>query len=454
MYAIIVGGGDVGTELALNLLEKKHNVVVVDKDAGRVKDLAQKLDALIIHGNGANLDLLLKAKIKSAKMLIAVTESDETNIISCMIAKTFDVPITVARVRNPESAGSIDIDTRGLTQRQVGIDHIISPEKVVSQEMAKMIHFPESEEVEHFAKGYVKLVIAKVPENAEFAGKRVGRLPLPEGCAVVGIRQQRGELLLPAEETIIEAGDFIYLLGGIKAMREAGRVLYPEKTRINRVVILGGGMTGYYLASALEQTRQHSFFTKVIEKDYKQADELNRMLGKTIIIQGDGRDLSYFNEEELSEADVLVAVTGDDRTNIIAAIMGQKLGVRKIISEVRSIEYSPIYKVAGVDNTINPHLITASQILRFTHTEDVVSFSLLRGRAEVMERVLSKESKVVGKRISEANLPKGLIVGAILRDEKVFIPKPDSLLKEMDHLVIFSKPDVCSRLDRCFAETI
>lgn len=134
-------------------------------------------------------------------------------------------------------------------------------------------------------------------------------------------------------------------------------------------------------------------------------------------------------------------------------IMGNKLGVPKVISEVRSIKYTPIYNTVGVDITINPHLITASQILRFTHTKDVVSFTLLRGQAEVMERVIKNESKVIGKKISETNLPKGLTIGAILREEKVFIPKSDTHLQEDDHLVIFSKPDVCSNLDRCFIDS-
>ncbi len=452
MYAIIIGCGDVGTELALNLLEKKHRVVLIDKDIKRVEQLSQQLDALIIHGNGANIQLLQKAKINSAKILIAVTESDETNIIACMIAKTFNVPIAVARVRNPDSAGSIDIDTRGLTQKQVGIDLIISPERAVSQEIAKMIHFPESEEVEYFAKGHVKLAKVTVPENTEFTGKTLRNLPLAEGCSVVGIIPQNGDLMLPASDVIIEAGDTIYLMGSINAMREVSRFLYPEKNRISRVVILGGDMIGYYLATGLEQTRHHSFITKIIEKDHSRSEELNRILSKSIVVQGDGTDLSYYNEEEISEADVLVAVTGDDRTNIIASIIGQKLGVGKVISEVRSIKYIPIYNTVGVMTTVNPHLITASQILRFTYTEDVVSFSLLRGRAEVMERVLRRENKVVGKNVRDAKFPKELIVGAILRDEKVIIPGPDTVLREEDHLVIFSKPGVCTHLDRCFLD--
>ncbi len=450
MYAIIIGGGDVGTELALNLLVKKHKIVIVDKDIKRVEELAQQLDALIIHGNGANINLLQKAKIKSAKILIAVTENDETNIIACMIAKTFNVPFTVARVRNPESAGAIDIDTRGLTQKQVGIDLIISPEKAVSQEIAKMIHFPESEEVEHFAKGHVKLAKVQVTEHTEFVGRKVKDLSLPEGCGLVGHIPQNEELMLPDAGRRIQPGDSIYLMGSIRGMREVSRRLYREETRVNRVVILGGGMIGYSLASELEKTRQHSFILKIIEKDVERSNELNRILGKTIVLQGDGTELSYYNEEELSETDVLVAVTGDDRTNIVASILGQKLGVPKVISEVRSIRYNPIYKAAGVINTINPHLITASQIIRFTYAEDVVSFSLLRSPGEVMERVLRSESKIIGKTISGAHFPRGMIVGVILREEKVFIPNLNTVLQPDDHLVIFSKPDVCTSLDRCF----
>lgn len=452
MHIVIIGGGDVGYELAKNLNHKNQSIVVVDKNPTKVQVLGDKLDLPVINGNGANLDVLQKARIKSAQMLIGVTESDEVNIIACMIAKTFGVKYTVARVRRPESAGSIDVDTRGLTQTQLGIDLIISPEKTMAREIAKRIHFPDAVEVEYYAGGKAMHMAVHVAENAEIANRPLHELTLPKGCIVVGIKRADGDFLLPGGKDSFSPGDKVYLIGKAEVMGEASWYLHRAKTRINRVVILGGGDIGFSLAGLLESDTKHSLLVKIIEKDEERVDELNRELNKTIVLQGDGTDLSYFNEEEISEADVLVAVTGDDRTNMVASVMGQKLGVKKVITEVTRIGYSPVYEALEIAETINPHLITASKILKYTRWEDVLSLSLLQDEvAETMELVLPDSAEVVGKRISEAGFPRGLLVGTIVRGENVIIPDGNTRLMADDHLIIFSMPKVCSKLDRYFA---
>ncbi|WP_028574279.1 Trk system potassium transporter TrkA [Desulfonatronovibrio hydrogenovorans] len=452
MHIIIIGGGDVGRELAQNLSLKHQSIVVVDKNPEKVKSLSQDLDLLVIKGNGANLDILQKAKIKSADMLIAVTESDEVNIIACMIAKTFKVRHTVARVRNPESAGSIDVDTGGLSQAQVGIDMIISPEKTVAQEIAKIIHFPDAVELEYYAGGKVMLMAVNVAEKTEITNQPLQNLTLPRGCIVVGIKKPDGDFILPGGKDRISAGDKVYLIGSAEVMREASWFLHRRETRVNRVIILGGGMIGYYLAAILEGHKQHSFICKILEKDEDRVDHLNRTLSKTIVLQGDGTDLSYFNEEEIAEADVLVAATGDDRTNMVASVMGLKLGVHKVISEVTRVGYASTYNAVGITETINPHLITASRILKFTRWEEVLTLSLLKDEAaEIMELVLPDKAEVVGKKIAETGFPKGLLIGTIVRNQEVVIPSGDTRLEAGDHLIIFAMPNVCSGLDRFFA---
>ena len=450
MHIVIIGGGDVGRELAHNLALKYQSIAVVEKDRQRSEQLGEDLDVAIINGNGANLDILNKAKIKNAEMLIAVTGSDEVNIIACMIAKKIGVNFTVARVRNPESAGSIDVDTRGLIHKQVGIDMIISPEKAVAQEIAKTIHFPEAVEVEHFAKGRAMMVATTVTGEAEIIDQRLKDLPLPKGCIVVGIKRPDGDFILPGGKDKIQMGDKVYLIGKADVMREASQLLHHEAARLNRVIILGGGIIGSSLASILESEKQHSLLVKIIEKDAERAEELNRKLNKTIVLQGNGTELSYFNEEEIAEADILVAATEDDRTNLVASVMGQKLGVHKIISELTRIGYASVYEAIGVEETINPHLITAAQILRFTRREQVVSLSLIKEEAaEVMEVALPESACVVGQRIAEAGFPKGLLIGTIVRGEEVIVPDGDTVLKADDHLIIFAI--ACFRLDRFFA---
>lgn len=452
MHIVIIGGGDVGRELAHNLSHKHQSIVVVDKNPETVKRLGEELDILAIKGNGANLEVLEKAKIRSADMLIAVTEHDEVNIISCMIAKTFGVRYTVARVRNPESAGSIDVDTRGITQTQVGIDMIISPERVVAQEIAKRIHFPDAAELEYYADGKVMLLAVNVAEDVEITNLPLSKLPLPKGCILVGIKGPDGHFVLPGGKHRVRAGDKVYLIGSAEVMRDASRFLQHRETRVNRIIILGGGMIGCSLATILEESRRNSFILKIIEKDENRVDELNRSLNKTIVVQGDGTDLSYFNEEEIAEADVLVCATGDDRANMVASVMGLNLGVRKVISEVTRIGYSPVYKAVGVEETINPHLITASRILKFTRWDEVLKLSLLKDEvAEIMELVLPGSAEVTDKRIADAGFPEGLLVGTIIRDKEVIIPDGETRLKANDHLIIFAMPKACQGLDRFFA---
>ncbi|ADH85283.1 Trk system potassium transporter TrkA [Desulfurivibrio alkaliphilus] len=451
MHIIIIGAGDVGRELARRLSAKQQEIVVVDRDPQKVKQLSQELDLPVITGNGANLEVLHKANISKARMLIAVTESDEINIIACMLAKTMGMKYTVARIRNPESAGDIDIDTRGLIQAQVGIDVIISPEKAVAQEIAKAIHWPEASEVEYYADGRVMLMAVYLAALAESEQQPLQDFALPAGCSVVGLMKTDGKFILPEADTMLSGGDKVYLAGRVAAVGKAGRMLHGSKTSIKRVIILGGGLIGYTLASILEGEKEHSYTVKIIEKDEKRVDELNRKLGKSIVLQGDGSDISYFNEEEIAEADVLVAATGDDRTNMVASVMGLKRGVAKVISEVTRIGYGPIYEAIGITDTINPHLITASRILKFSRGEDVLVLDLLKDEvAESMELVLPAGAEVLGKNITQAGFPKGLRVAAIVRDDEVIIPDDDITLTAGDHLIIFAVPKVCSRLGSYF----
>ena len=320
----------------------------------------------------------------------------------------------------------------------------------MAQEISKMIHFPEAMEVEHFAKGRVMMVSTTVTEEAKITDTTLQKLPLPKGCIVVGIKRAGGDFLLPGGNDKIRVGDKVYLIGKAEVMREASWLLHHEPARVNRVIILGGGLIGYDLASILETDQHKSFLVKIIEQDPERVEELNRKLSKTIVLQGDGTELSYFNEEEIAEADILVAATEDDRTNIVASVLGQKLGVHKIIAELTRIGYAQLYDTLGIMENVNPHLITAAQILRFTRREDVASLCLLKEEAaEVMEVVLPESACVVGQKISQAGFPKGLLIGTIVRGEEVIIPDGDTVLKANDHLVIFTL--VCFNLDRFFA---
>ena len=452
MHIVIVGGGKVGKELATNLSTKKQSVVVVEKDPERVKELKKTLgDILVLNEDGANMATLTKAKIRQANIFIAVTQIDELNLMTCMMAKKVKVPVTIARVRNPEGMNNI-ADT-GFTQEEVGVDYIINPEKALALEISKMLHYPEAAEIEYFGRGKVVMIAVTVNQDTGITDCSLTDLPLPPGCIIVGIKREDGSIVVPSGKNKIRPGDKVYLTGNIKVMREASWLLHCQETMIKKVAILGGGTIGYNLAAALEANSEKRFFTKIIEKDEQRCEELNRSLNKTVVIQGDGTEQTYFNEEELAEAEAIVAVTGDDRANIIAALMGQKYGAKKTICEVTEIGYGSVYKAIGIEDYVNPHLITASRILRFTRRGNVQAFSLLREEdVEAMELILPEACNVSNKKIENAGFPKGMLIGAIIRGDDIIIPHGETVLKPDDHLIIFTLTKLTNKLDRFFCK--
>ncbi len=447
MYIIIVGGGGVGYELARNLSENNQDVVVVEKNSDQARRLDESLDIMVVEGNGASVAILEKAGIKDADMLIAVTEIDEINIISCMLAKRFGVSITVGRVRDADYL----YDSSILSQEQIGIDIVINPERAAAFEISKMLHFPEASDIEYFYQGKVMMLGLTVGEETGITGKPLSGLSLPPGCIVVGINDPRNGFIIPAGKDIILPGDKIYIAGSTEVLKDISWLLHHEKTRIRRVAILGGGMIGFQLAHMLETSRS-PFSTVLLEKDPDRCQELSQELSHTLVLKGDVTDLASFEEEEIQKADAVVAVTGSDRTNMLIAALSRQRGIKKIITEVKDPQYTPVFHILGIDSVVNPRLVAASRILSLTKREDVISLSILEDeRAEVVELILPESSRVIGRKLSEAGLPRGLLIGSLVRAGKVIIPHGDTRLQPEDHLVIFMLPEISQSLDRYFS---
>ncbi len=447
MHIIIVGGGGVSYELARNLSEKDQDVVVIEKNEEKARRFKEALDVMVIEDNGANAAVLERAAVKNADMLVAVTQSDEVNVIACMVAKQYEVPITVCRIRNPEYVG----DSSVLTPQQLGIDVVINPEKVAAMEISKMLHFPDASEIEYFNHGKVMMVGITVGKEAGITGVPLRNLPLNPDAVIVGIKDPKGKFIVPGGDDIVHPGNKIYLLGKSKTLKDISSLLHHEKKRISQVTIMGGGIIGVQLAQLLENSKQH-FDIKIIEKDAERCEELCRDLNRTLVLEGDATEIAMLEEEDTSRADAVVAVTGDDRSNIVVALLARQFGVSKIICEVMRPHYVPVYSTLGIDSVINPRILAASQILRLTRKEDAVAFSLLQDEmAEVVEIVLPENAKVTNKRIANAQLPRGMVIGSIVRDNEVIVPRGETMLLPGDHLVIFAVPEVSAILDRFFA---
>ncbi len=447
MYMIIVGGGGVGTELARSFSEKDFDIVVIEKDPEQARRLGEIFDVMVIEENGAGAPALERAGVKTADMVIAVTETDEINIIACMIAKRYGVPVTVARVRNADYA----FDSAVLTREQLGIDLMISPERSAAYEISRMLHFPEACGVEYFSKGRVMMLSLIAGPETDIVRKPFHKLNLPPGCIIVGINEGQGKFTIPGGEDTIKPGSRIYLLGQSRALKDISRLLLNKHTLINRVTIIGGGKIGFELARLLEESRS-PFQVNLVERDGARCERISRELSQTLILQGDGLDLDLFRQEEMEQADAVVAVSGDDRTNVIAGVLARQAGIKKIICEVADPGFARVYSALGLNSIINPRLITASQILRFSRREDLVSLSILNDeRAEVLELVLADSAPVLRKKVAEAGFPRGMLIGAVIRGQEVLIPRGQTRLLPGDHLIIFTLPEISGQLERFFA---
>lgn len=447
MHIVIVGGGGVGYELARNLSEKQQDVVVIEKNIIKARRFTEPLDVMVIEDNGANAAVLEQAGIKSAEMLIAVTHVDEVNIIACMLAKQYNVPITVGRIRNMGYSNESSI----LTPGQLGIDIMINPERVAAMEISKMLHFPDATEVEYFNQGKVMMIGVVVDAEAGITDVPLHKLPLGPDCIVVGISDNQGKFMIPGGRDVIRPGNKIYLLGDSRTLKDISSLLHYEKTMINQVTILGGGMIAYHLARLLEESK-HNFKIKLIEKDESRCEGLCKTLQKTLVLQGDATEIAMLKEEDTDQADAIIAATSDDRNNIVASLLARQFGVKKIICEVMKPHYVPVYKALGIDSLINPRLLAAAQILRLTRREEVVSLSILQDeKAEVVEVVIPETAKVVNHKIANAGFSRGMLIGSLIRNGHVIVPNGDTILQADDHLIIFSLPKVGAKLERFFA---
>lgn len=447
MHIIIVGGGGVGYQLAYYLSKHHQDIVVIEKNEEKTRRFIESLDVMVIKNNGASAASLELAGVKSADMVIAVTDSDEVNIIACILAHQYAVPQIVCRIRNPEH---ID-ENFGLNPRKLGISSVINPEQVAAMEISKMLHFPDASEIEYYARGKVLLLGLTVGAEAQITGVPLHDLPLDPGSIIVGINKPNGKFIIPDGNDIIESGSKIYLLGKSKALKNSSMLLHPEESRIKQVTIFGGGMVGRQLALLLEASRQ-PFSVKLIEKDGKRCEELSREFKKTLVLQGDVTEYAMLKEEDMNTSDAIIAAAGDDRNNIVSALLAQRFGVHKIICEVKKPQYVAVYNKLGIHNLINPRMLAVAHILRLTKQEEVVALSIVQGeKAEVIELVLPAGSGSAHKKISSLNIPRGMMVGTIVREEEVLIPDGDTVLLPKDHLIIFSLPKTAHRLERYFA---
>lgn len=437
MKIIILGAGQVGTTLAENLVSEDNDITLVDNQADRLLALQDKHDLRVVNGVASSPKVLREAGAADADLVVAVTNSDETNMIACQVAYTlFNTPTKIARIRG---ADYLREKNKLFQPDVIPIDHIISPEKLVTDEIVRLIDYPGALQVSHFANGRISIVVVKAYYGGPLVGYALSALKehLPHiDCRVVSILRQ-DKVIRPQGSTIIEAGDevtFICDTIHIKAiMSELQRLEKPYK----RIMIIGGGNIGSGVAKRLEEQCS----VKLIERNPERATALAERLSKTLVFCGDASDQSLLFEEHIENIDVFLSLTSDDEANIMAALLAKRLGAKKAMVLIQRMAYINLLQGGTLDIVVSPQQATISALLGHIRKGDVGSVvSLRHGIAEALEIVVHGEaesSNVIGRQVSDIKLPAGAIIGAVLRGDDVMIARKSLVIEEDDHIVVY-----------------
>ncbi len=437
MKIIILGAGQVGANLAESLVAENNDITVIDLDTSRLALLQDRFDLRTVRGHAAHPSVLKQAGAEDADMLVAVTQSDETNLVACRIASTlFNVPTRIARIR---SSDFLALEP-GFLAEQFGVDDVISPEQEVTDTLSRLIEHPEALQVLDFAGGKVRLIAVRSYHGGPLIGHELQEIkrhmPTLE-CRIPAIyRRDRG--IVPKGITVIEPGDEVFFLARKQDIPSVMRELRRMERPVRKVMIAGGGNIGRRLAVQIER----DYDVKVIDHNKKVSNLLAEQLHSTLVLQGDATDEELLEQENIASMDVFCALTNDDEDNIMSALLAKRMGAHRVIALINRSAYVDLVQGGEIDIAISPAQATVGPLLSKIRRGDMVAVhSLRRGAAEVLEVVVhgdARTSRVVGRRLDEIDLPEGATIAAIIRNNDVIIAHHDTLIEAEDHLIVFA----------------
>jgi trk system potassium uptake protein TrkA len=442
---IIIGAGDIGFPLAKMLSHERHDIVLIEQDQGNCARASDTLDAQVLHGSGTSFAVLKKAGIREADLVVAVTDSDEVNLLSVISAKQFGVRRTISRVKNREFLRT----DAPINAQKFDIDLVIHPESVAAQGAVRLLKQTAATDVIEFAKGQIIVMGIQLGRTESFF-----HIPLRDlteqyrefTFRVIAIHRKE-TTKIPRGDDVLLPNDRIFVIVARENVPDVVRITGKDAVKIENIMILGGGQTGYIIARELEK----EYNVKIIESNVDTSYTLAEKLRRALVIKGDGLDLDLLALEGIVDMDAFIAVTGDDETNIVSCLMAKHLNVPKIISLINKTEYWPIIPTIGIDAYVSKQLLTVNAILRFIRHGAVVSVASIPGiAAEVIELIPKKGSKITKKPLRELGFPKDAIVGAVMRNDRVLIPVGDSRIEAGDKVVIFALPSDIREIEKLF----
>lgn len=444
MKIIIVGAGEVGYHIASRMAFENKDVVVIDRDPEAIKRLAESVDVEAINGSGSSPRALAEAGLKEAEILLAVTDSDETNLVACMMADLIS-PTTkkLARIRD----GDFDPFHEVFQQQAPHIDTVINPEIEVIKTIERFLRIPGAVDVSDFADGMLKFVGLYLDPASRLAGMRLKEIPEKIGQRIlVAAVVRKEELIIPGGDASLYPGDLVYFISEEQGLASILKAFGKEDRPVRRTLIVGGGRIGTRLAAVMEHSGVQ---TKIIERSATRCGELAAHLKKAVVIQGDGSDQRLLIEENIQEMDAVVTLTNDEETNILVSLLAKRMGAGKTITKLNKFSYFPLMPAIGIEQVVSPRLSAINTILQHIRRGKVLSVRTLTDeQAEVLEAEALETSDIVGKPLRSSKLPKGSLVIGIIREGQVIIPSGESVIQPSDRIIIFAKRQVISRIER------
>ena len=446
MRIMIIGAGQVGRHLSRKFSAEGQDVVLIDRNENRLRRLERELNILAVHGSGASIRILEDAGIDKTELFIAVTDSDEVNLVACLLSKKYNVKKRVARVRN-EDFLSADAP---LNEKALGIDMLISPDRAMTDAIMQMITVSEAFDTSEFADGQVLLLGYVINENNPCAGLTLLKLKQQKGSYryVVAAIIRNGETIIPGGEDRIEVGDKVYIMVRRKDIADVENMFNLSSKLPELVFIIGGGTIGFNVAKRLEAL---GINVRLVEEDADHCDFLTENLGSTLVLNFDGLEADVLLEEGIEKADLIITVTDNDASNILSSLLAKHHGAKKCITKINRHDFIPLLGKLGIDVALSPREVAADLILRYVRRGSIVSVTTILGSdAEVIELKVPDRPKFKDAPLKSLYFPKGAVVGAIVRQKQVFIPTGETTLQPDDNLIIFFTKEAIHHVEAFF----
>ena len=443
MRIVVAGAGDLGFTIAKTLVADEFDVVLVDRNPDQCREIQNNIDCLVFCDEVTSTSFYQRQDVVGADLFIACIGKDEENLVACMLAKHYGITKTIACVKNADYSRY----ERKFLEEQMQIDMVLNPSHIMAMEIAQVVTASSSLNVEQFADGKVSMFEAKLTEDSEFLGCALKDLELPEDILAAMITR-KNRVLIPSGNDLLMEDDYVYFVGTTEKIEEFQKHFPQIYTSPKKIMVIGAGRTGRFLAPLLVEKGKQ---VKIVDKDEERCRRMAAELQDATVLQGDGMDMNFLEEEGVHQADLIIAITDDDRLNLMTALVAKHLGARRSLVRLNHTEYLNLMEKAGVDMVLSSQMLAAAEILRFAHRGEVVNVAFLGdSRVEAVELVLGQGSSAQDKQVKNLSLSKDSLLCAIVRGNQAHIPKGSTTLLAGDRLVVLSRNDKMKEVTKLF----